>query len=40
MHMSPWPHFSNEEVEAVKQVLLSNKVNYWTGDICRCNPPK
>jgi hypothetical protein len=28
---SPWPSFTAEEGEAVKNVLLSNKVNYWTG---------
>jgi dTDP-4-amino-4,6-dideoxygalactose transaminase len=28
---SIWPCFTNEEVEAVQKVLLSNKVNYWTG---------
>src|SRR5690625_4923654 len=28
---SPWPQYTNEEVEAVSKVLLSNKVNYWTG---------
>src|SRR5690554_8078372 len=28
---SPWPSFSAEEAEAVQRVLLSNKVNYWTG---------
>nr|WP_297458413.1 DegT/DnrJ/EryC1/StrS aminotransferase family protein [uncultured Halomonas sp.] len=28
---SPWPSFTQEEVDAVQQVLLSNKVNYWTG---------
>jgi len=28
---SPWPSFTNEESEAVSKVLLSNKVNYWTG---------
>ena len=27
-----WPCFSEEEAQAVKRVLLSNKVNYWTGD--------
>lgn len=32
---SPWPAFSEEEAEAVKQVLLSNRVNYWTGQECR-----
>jgi len=26
-----WPSYSSEEAEAVSQVLLSNKVNYWTG---------
>jgi len=28
---SPWPKFTDEEADAVKQVVLSNKVNYWTG---------
>lgn len=28
---SPWPSFTQEESEAVSRVLLSNKVNYWTG---------
>lgn len=27
-----WPFFTEEEAEAVKRVLLSNKVNYWTGE--------
>jgi dTDP-4-amino-4,6-dideoxygalactose transaminase len=31
----PWPEFTEEEGEAVKQALLSNRVNYWTGDECR-----
>ena len=30
-----WPSFSQEEADAVKNVLLSNKVNYWTGNECR-----
>ena len=30
-----WPSFSEDEAEAIKNVLLSNKVNYWTGDECR-----
>lgn len=29
---SPWPCFTAEEIEAVSQVLASNRVNYWTGD--------
>ena len=33
--LSPWPNFSSEEADAVKNVLLSNKVNYWTGQECR-----
>lgn len=31
----PWPSFTQEEADAVSQVLLSNKVNYWTGTQCR-----
>lgn len=32
---SPWPSYTLEEAEAVSKVLLSNKVNYWTGVECR-----
>ena len=32
---SAWPHFTSEEADAVRHVLLSNKVNYWTGHECR-----
>ncbi|WP_337073841.1 DegT/DnrJ/EryC1/StrS aminotransferase family protein [Aeromonas veronii] len=32
---SPWPAFTQEEADAVSQVILSNKVNYWTGNECR-----
>ncbi|MGF2735337.1 DegT/DnrJ/EryC1/StrS family aminotransferase [Marinobacter sp. DUT-1] len=32
---SPWPSFTEEEANAVRDVLLSNKVNYWTGEECR-----
>ncbi|MFS2048320.1 DegT/DnrJ/EryC1/StrS family aminotransferase [Variovorax sp. Varisp41] len=32
---SPWPSFTAEEGDAVNRVLLSNKVNYWTGIECR-----
>ena len=28
---STWPSFTTEEAEAVHHVLMSNKVNYWTG---------
>ncbi|CAK7004268.1 MAG: GDP-perosamine synthase [Kerstersia gyiorum] len=31
----PWPSFTEEEADAVKQVLLSNRVNYWTGQETR-----
>lgn len=34
-NFSSWPLFSEQEAEAVKQVVLSNKVNYWTGSKCR-----
>ena len=33
--VSPWPSFTLEEAEAVRRVLLSNRVNYWTGTECR-----
>lgn len=33
--LSPWPCFSEQEVEAVSAVLRSNKVNYWTGQESR-----
>ncbi|VVS94879.1 DegT/DnrJ/EryC1/StrS family aminotransferase [Desulfoluna spongiiphila] len=29
--LSPWPSFTVEEAEAVRNIILSNKVNYWTG---------
>lgn len=32
---SPWPSYTREEAEAAEKVLLSNKVNYWTGNECR-----
>jgi dTDP-4-amino-4,6-dideoxygalactose transaminase len=28
---APWPCFTEEETDAVRRVLESNKVNYWTG---------
>lgn len=33
--LAPWPRFTEEEAQAVHAVLLSNKVNYWTGQECR-----
>ena len=32
---SPWPSFTEEEATAVRDVILSNKVNYWTGQEAR-----
>jgi len=32
---SPWPSFTTEEADAVHRVVLSNKVNYWTGNETR-----
>lgn len=32
---SPWPSFTEEEAKAVSNVIMSNKVNYWTGVECR-----
>ncbi|HCA03871.1 MAG TPA: aminotransferase [Halomonas campaniensis] len=31
---SPWPSFTLEEAQAIQDVLLSNRVNYWTGKEC------
>ncbi|MCL6272049.1 DegT/DnrJ/EryC1/StrS aminotransferase family protein [Sansalvadorimonas sp. 2012CJ34-2] len=33
--LSPWPSYTEEEANAVRSVLLSNKVNYWTGSESR-----
>jgi dTDP-4-amino-4,6-dideoxygalactose transaminase len=30
-----WPSFTQEEADAIAHTLLSNKVNYWTGNECR-----
>ena len=32
---STWPFFTEEEMDAVRAVLISNKVNYWTGQESR-----
>lgn len=32
---SPWPSYSEEEIDAVARIMRSNRVNYWTGDECR-----
>lgn len=32
---SPWPSFTSEEADAVRNTLMSNRVNYWTGSECR-----
>lgn len=33
---APWPYFAQDEIDAVTQVLGSGRVNYWTGDVCKC----
>ncbi|MCC7464245.1 MAG: DegT/DnrJ/EryC1/StrS aminotransferase family protein [Gammaproteobacteria bacterium] len=30
-----WPSFDADEIDAVRQVMESGKVNYWTGNECR-----
>lgn len=35
MPITSWPSFTEEEAQAVSRVLLSNKVNYWTGNETR-----
>ena len=29
--LNPWPHFDSDQIDAVKRVLASGKVNTWTG---------
>ena len=28
--VAPWPTYTGEEADAVRSVLMSNRVNYWT----------
>jgi dTDP-4-amino-4,6-dideoxygalactose transaminase len=30
--VAPWPCFTDEEAQAARAVILSNRVNYWTGE--------
>lgn len=30
--LNPWPYYSKEEIDKVRDVVTSGKVNYWTGD--------
>lgn len=32
---SPWPDYDEHEQQAVLEVMTSNKVNYWTGNVGR-----
>lgn len=32
---SPWPSFSIKEAKKAQEILLSNRVNYWTGQECK-----
>ena len=34
-NFSKWPFFSIEEGNIAKKILLSNNVNYWTGNECK-----
>ena len=29
---SPWPHYDDEQIDAVAEILRSGRVNYWTGE--------
>lgn len=31
----PWPYFAEDEKLAINELLVSGRVNYWTGDVCR-----
>jgi dTDP-4-amino-4,6-dideoxygalactose transaminase len=32
---APWPFFAQDEIDAVTAVLVSGRVNYWTGSECQ-----
>ena len=32
MHLDSWPQFDSEQIRAASGVLVSGKVNSWTGD--------
>lgn len=32
-HISPWPYYEADEVEAATETLRLGKVNYWTGEL-------
>jgi len=33
--IATWPHYEQDETDAVQKVLQSGKVNYWTGEECK-----
>ncbi len=33
--LADWPSFTDDEADAVRNVIMSNKVNYWTGQESR-----
>lgn len=33
--MNSWPHYDPDEIEAVREVLASGRVNYWNGEEVR-----
>lgn len=35
MNIEKWPHYDSDEIEAARNVLMSGKVNYWTGNECK-----
>ena len=32
MKLSTWPVYKSKELRATKKILISGKVNYWTGN--------
>lgn len=33
--LAPWPHYADDEIAAVADVLRTGRVNYWTGEVAR-----
>ena len=35
LHKTRWPVHAEDEINAVREILLSGRTNYWTGSRCR-----
>ena len=35
LRLPKWPEYQDDEIDSVRDILCSGKVNYWTGDISK-----